>query len=155
MNWLRPLLPNRISGQIAILIAISLIVFHLVLTAWFFLDHHDHASERSPERLATLIELIAAAAAETRPGLVQDVGKAFPRFELALAGAAADNRAQLDRDKDMAGFAHRLGPGYRLRSIDVLISRLRRKIERDPHDPAIIKTVRSGGYLFAPPVEAA
>ena len=42
MNWLRPLLPNRISGQIAILIAISLIVFHLVLTAWFFLDHHDH-----------------------------------------------------------------------------------------------------------------
>jgi DNA-binding winged helix-turn-helix (wHTH) protein len=41
------------------------------------------------------------------------------------------------------------------RSIDVLISRLRRKIERDPHDPAVIKTVRSGGYLFAPPVEAA
>jgi two-component system OmpR family response regulator len=41
------------------------------------------------------------------------------------------------------------------RSIDVLISRLRRKIVRDPHDPEIIKTVRSGGYLFAPPVVAA
>jgi len=41
------------------------------------------------------------------------------------------------------------------RSIDVLISRLRRKIERDPHDPAIIKTVRSGGYLFTPTVVAA
>ena len=40
------------------------------------------------------------------------------------------------------------------RSIDVLISRLRRKIERDPHDPGIIKTVRSGGYLFAAKVEA-
>jgi two-component system OmpR family response regulator len=40
------------------------------------------------------------------------------------------------------------------RSIDVLISRLRRKIEHDPHDPAIIKTVRSGGYLFAAEVEA-
>ena len=40
------------------------------------------------------------------------------------------------------------------RGIDVLISRLRRKIERDPHDPAIIKTVRSGGYLFAATVEA-
>ena len=40
------------------------------------------------------------------------------------------------------------------RSIDVLISRLRRKIERDPHDPEIIKTVRSGGYLFTPTVEA-
>ncbi len=40
------------------------------------------------------------------------------------------------------------------RSIDVLVSRLRRKIERDQHDPEIIKTVRSGGYLFAPAVEA-
>ncbi|HUC51326.1 MAG TPA: response regulator [Xanthobacteraceae bacterium] len=40
------------------------------------------------------------------------------------------------------------------RSIDVLISRLRRKIERDLRDPEVIKTVRSGGYLFAPTVEA-
>ena len=38
------------------------------------------------------------------------------------------------------------------RSIDVHISRLRRRIEEDPHDPAIIKTVRSCGYLFAAPV---
>jgi len=39
--------------------------------------------------------------------------------------------------------------------VDVLISRLRRKIESDPHHPAIIKTVRSGGYLFTPTVETA
>jgi two-component system OmpR family response regulator len=41
------------------------------------------------------------------------------------------------------------------RSIDILVSRLRRKIEADPHQPSIIKTVRSGGYLFTPAVEAA
>jgi two-component system OmpR family response regulator len=39
------------------------------------------------------------------------------------------------------------------RSVDVLISRIRGKIERDPHRPAIIKTVRSGGYVFTPAVE--
>jgi two-component system OmpR family response regulator len=39
------------------------------------------------------------------------------------------------------------------RSIDVQVSRLRRKIERDPRNPEIIKTVRGGGYLFAPRVE--
>jgi two-component system OmpR family response regulator len=39
------------------------------------------------------------------------------------------------------------------RSIDILVSRIRRKIERDPRDPALIKTVRSGGYLFTPKVE--
>jgi two-component system OmpR family response regulator len=41
------------------------------------------------------------------------------------------------------------------RSIDVLVSRLRRKLESDPHNPEIIKTVRSGGYLFTPTVVAA
>ena len=35
------------------------------------------------------------------------------------------------------------------RSIDVQVSRLRRKIEDDPKNPSLIKTVRSGGYLFA------
>jgi len=45
--------------------------------------------------------------------------------------------------------------GSQERSIDVLISRLRRKLERDAHNPEIIKTVRSGGYLFTPSVDAA
>jgi two-component system OmpR family response regulator len=40
------------------------------------------------------------------------------------------------------------------RSVDILVSRLRRKIEADPHRPDIIKTVRSSGYLFTPAVEA-
>jgi two-component system OmpR family response regulator len=40
------------------------------------------------------------------------------------------------------------------RSIDVLVSRIRRKIESDPQDATIIKTVRSGGYVFTPSVSA-
>jgi two-component system OmpR family response regulator len=39
------------------------------------------------------------------------------------------------------------------RSIDVLVSRIRRKIEPDPQDATMIKTVRSGGYMFTPAVE--
>jgi len=35
------------------------------------------------------------------------------------------------------------------RSIDNHISRLRRKIEVDPSEPKLIKTVRGGGYMFA------
>ena len=41
------------------------------------------------------------------------------------------------------------------RSIDVLVSRIRRKIEADPQEAVMIKTVRSGGYMFTPRVEAA
>jgi two-component system OmpR family response regulator len=33
------------------------------------------------------------------------------------------------------------------------VSRLRRKIERDPKKPALIVTVRGGGYRFAGKVE--
>ncbi len=38
------------------------------------------------------------------------------------------------------------------RSVDILVSRIRRKIEQNPRAPRFIKTVRSGGYLFAPSV---
>jgi len=38
------------------------------------------------------------------------------------------------------------------RSVDIQLSRLRRKIEPDPREPAIIKTVRGGGYMFSLPV---
>lgn len=38
------------------------------------------------------------------------------------------------------------------RSIDILVSRLRRKIEPNPQEPEYIRTVRSGGYMFTPEV---
>lgn len=34
------------------------------------------------------------------------------------------------------------------RSIDVQVSRLRRKLETDPRAPQLIRTVRNGGYIF-------
>jgi len=35
------------------------------------------------------------------------------------------------------------------RTIDVLVMRLRRKIETNPHQPALIRTIRGVGYVFS------
>lgn len=48
------------------------------------------------------------------------------------------------------------GPGSASqdRSIDIVVSRLRLKIERNPREPDFVQTVRSSGYIFSPGVEA-
>ncbi len=38
------------------------------------------------------------------------------------------------------------------RSIDILVSRLRKKLEADPKKPEVIKTIRGIGYMFTPQV---
>ena len=39
------------------------------------------------------------------------------------------------------------------RRIDVLVGKLRKKIEANPDQPVLIKTVRGEGYMFTAPVE--
>lgn len=41
------------------------------------------------------------------------------------------------------------------RAVDLRIMRIRRKIEPDPAKPAVIRTIRGGGYLFSPAGEKA
>jgi two-component system OmpR family response regulator len=71
-------------------------------------------------------------------------------FDLLLAFAEHSQRV-LTRDRllDLSrGASH---AAYD-RSIDVQVSRLRYKLEPDPKNPSLIRTVRNGGYLFAPKV---
>ncbi|HYC03771.1 MAG TPA: response regulator [Azospirillaceae bacterium] len=82
----------------------------------------------------------------------QEVVLTAGEYELLVALAGRPRRV-LSRD-DLLEITRGRAAGPFDRSIDVQISRLRRKIEPDPADPTIIKTVRSGGYIFAPEVLA-
>jgi len=62
-------------------------------------------------------------------------------------------RKVLSRD-DLLELLHGRAAAVFDRSIDVQISRLRRKIETNLKDPSFIKTVRYGGYFFTPGVTA-
>jgi two-component system OmpR family response regulator len=71
-------------------------------------------------------------------------------FDLLLAFLEHPQRV-LTRDQLLDLARGRMSQAYD-RSIDVQISRLRRKIEADPQDPAFIKTIRNEGYFFTAPV---
>jgi len=72
-------------------------------------------------------------------------------FDLLLAFAEHPRRV-LSRDQLLDLSRGRAAVPFD-RSVDVQVGRLRRKIEADPKDPQLIKTVRGGGYLFTPEVE--
>jgi DNA-binding response OmpR family regulator len=67
-------------------------------------------------------------------------------FDLLKAFAENPNRV-LDRDQ-LLSLSHNRDWDPFDRSIDIRITRLRRKIEVEPSRPQIIKTVRGAGYIF-------
>jgi len=76
--------------------------------------------------------------------------------EVLLTTAEFDLLVSFVKNPDQVLSRSRLGDrdeGSCSRMIDVQVARLRRKIENDPEKPALIKTVRGKGYVFATTVE--
>lgn len=69
-------------------------------------------------------------------------------FDLLQALATRPNRV-LSRGQ-LQEFAHGRSAEESDRSIDIRVTRLRKKIEPDPEHPRFIKTVRGEGYVFVP-----
>ncbi|MEM7250326.1 MAG: response regulator [Pseudomonadota bacterium] len=78
----------------------------------------------------------------------EDVAITSMEFDLLRAFAENPGRV-LSRDR-LLELAHSRDWEPFDRSIDIRVARLRRKIERNPSKPQIIKTVRGAGYVFSP-----
>jgi two-component system, OmpR family, response regulator len=73
--------------------------------------------------------------------------------EFDLLAAFVNNPNQvLSRDR-LLDLARNREAGPFDRTIDVQVGRLRRKLEDDPQNPSLIKTVRGSGYIFTPAVD--
>lgn len=86
--------------------------------------------------------------------LIREDGTLVPLSagEFRLLQELAEHPQQvLSRDFLLERLHGREGGPYD-RSVDIQLSRLRRKLGEDPKEPTIIKTVRSGGYMFSLPV---
>lgn len=86
--------------------------------------------------------------------LIRNDGVTVPlstgEYDLLIALVERPQRV-LNRDQLLDLARGRSSPGFD-RSIDTQVSRLRKKLEIDPSNPQIIKTVWGGGYMFTPVV---
>jgi two-component system OmpR family response regulator len=78
---------------------------------------------------------------------------AMTSVEIDLLLAFCRNAGEVLSREELLELVHGGAAGSIERSIDVHVSRIRQKIELDPRDPMLIRTVRLGGYLFTPVVE--
>ena len=85
-----------------------------------------------------------------RDGVGEDIPLTTAEYDLLLAFVENAGRAltrdillDITRSRELSPFD---------RSIDILVSRLRKKLESDPKRPEVIKTIRGVGYMFTPQV---
>lgn len=84
--------------------------------------------------------------------LVDTEGREIPltAMEFRLLRLFAENRGRvLNRDQILEGAHDRSWDPFD-RSIDIRISRIRKKIEHNPQKPEVIRTVRGIGYIYDP-----
>lgn len=74
---------------------------------------------------------------------------ALTQGEFGLLQALAQNARRVLSREQLLALTHSESLEVFDRTIDVLIMRLRRKIETNPHQPTLIKTLRGLGYVFA------
>lgn len=87
----------------------------------------------------------------TRCELYNPQQQAIPltQGEYGLLLALAQNARRVLNREQLLALTHNESTEVFDRTIDVLIMRLRRKIELNPHQPTLIKTLRGLGYVFS------
>ena len=93
---------------------------------------------------------LAARALETDNGIAVELTAG--EFDLLAAFVRRPHQV-LSRDDIMDVLKGRQADVFD-RSIDIQVSRLRRKLNDDPRQPVLIRTVRNAGYLFTAEVTA-
>lgn len=106
------------------------------------------ASEPNPERVAFGLCKLDMARRKLFGTDGAEIDITAAEFDLLALFARHPNRP-LNRDQIMEQ-AHNRGWDVFDRSIDLRVMRLRRKVERNPDKPEVIKTVRNVGYVYVP-----
>lgn len=112
---------------------------------------HERVNQEAPERLEFQGWTLLPKARELIDPAQTLVPVSTAEFALLMAFVTRPGRV-LSRDQLLDLARGRDSRAFD-RSIDTLVSRLRRKLGDPPRNPQIIKTVRGGGYVFVPKVK--
>ena len=88
MKRLDVVIPKRISGQIAAIVVISIVVINAILATVFFLNRPDEQQrDRRPEpgQLTALIQMLGSTPKQDRPGMIAMMTRTFPQFDIRPA----------------------------------------------------------------------
>ena len=113
-------------------------------------SHHKEHGVPAPERHLryAFCDLVLDATAQSlQDAQGHSVNLTSGEFKLLETLVTRANRV-LTRDQLMDACYGSNTPAFD-RSIDVCVGRLRKKLQDDPRNPSIIRTVRNGGYIFA------
>jgi signal transduction histidine kinase len=114
------ILPNRIRGQIAILILLSLVAIHAVITASFLWNRgqFDPPSPPGPgSEIATVIRAIAAGPRTDRAEFLSHLATAFPGLNVASWNGEIPEPAGTSANSSSMRLLRHLGPGFHISAI--------------------------------------
>ena len=98
---------GRISGQIAVLVVVSIVTLHAIVTASFLLQRQDPPeTDRGPGPLATSVRLIGATPAGERQRLLADIARAFPSLGIEQLPGDFQPPADEARSPHLRGLRH-------------------------------------------------
>jgi signal transduction histidine kinase len=120
MNFVRALSLNRIGGQIAVVIVLSLLAIHVFIIVGFFLSRSNGdwaPPDEGGAQFVSAVKLVAASTAADRGLLLAQAAKAFPQMRLAAAASMPEQSEPRRTDPRLGFLAHRLGPEFQLAAL--------------------------------------
>lgn len=145
MNLLRTLFLNRIGGQIAVVLVLSLFAIHAVITASLFVAHRGKdwvPPDGGPAQFVSAVQLMAAAPPAERAATLAQVARAFPQLRMAEATSMPPSGDVATNDRRLRFLGDILGPRFRL---DATPPDRDRIAVRLPDGTALTATLPAGG----------
>lgn len=141
MTFRRPLFFNRIGSQMTMLVLVSLLAIHAVITASLFIGHRGESwgpPDDGPGQFVTAVRLVSATSPAERAQLLATMAQAFPHMDLKPAAAMPDSGTRADPRLRHVG--ERLGPHFTVAEFEA---------PSGPEGLAIAVRLPDGGVLTA------